>query len=77
MEGWPFTVDSKQLVEWFGTSGEGYVPFVRLWPSARKWLLFGCGCARRIWPLLTEACCREAVELSERNAALDGRPGRP
>jgi hypothetical protein len=74
MEGWPFTVDSKQLGEWFGVSGEEYVPFVRRWPSARKWLLLGCGCLRRVWSVLPDACCREVVELAERYA--DGEPVR-
>jgi hypothetical protein len=36
--------------------------------SPRKWRLFGCACARRLWDLLPNERWRHAVEMSERYA---------
>ena len=36
--------------------------------SKRKTRLFACTCARRVPNIEDEACCREAIELSERYA---------
>src|SRR5438876_763301 len=58
---WRDRDNPKQLLEYLGKQ-----PGV----SARKLLLFAAACCRRIWPLLTHAGSRQAVELLE--SWLDG-----
>jgi hypothetical protein len=46
------------------------------WPwTTRKARLFACGCCRRAWPVLTEPTQRAAIELAERAADKQLRPG--
>jgi hypothetical protein len=33
--------------------------------SKRKLVLFACACCRRLWPLLADECCRQAIESTE------------
>jgi hypothetical protein len=56
------------------TDPEPMLEFLRGRASARKWLLFACGCVRRAWPLLArQRAGRQAVEAAERSA--DGLGG--
>jgi hypothetical protein len=57
---WHRTGRYNQLLDFLG---------VRL--TRRKQILFGCGCARQLWHLLTHEVNRQAVQTSERHA--DGR----
>jgi hypothetical protein len=34
--------------------------------SDRRWILFSCGCVRRIWRLVSDQRCRSRVEVAER-----------
>ncbi len=36
--------------------------------STRKFMLFACACCQRLWPLLPNAECREAIDCAERYA---------
>ena len=54
---WLACTDPTPLLEFLGDRA-----------SSRKLRLFAVACCRRIWPLITEAHCREAVEIAERFA---------
>ena len=51
-----------------GTDPTPLLEFLGDRASSRKLRLFAVACCRRIWPLITEAHCREAVEIAERFA---------
>jgi hypothetical protein len=55
--------------EWLGcTEPTPMLEFLGDRASSRKLQLFAVACCRHIWPLITEAHCREAVEIAERFA---------
>jgi hypothetical protein len=60
--------------EWLASNAPDSL-LLALTPAAsdRKLRLFACACCRRIWDLLPEGACRQAVETSERFA--DGEVG--
>jgi hypothetical protein len=62
--------------EWLGCQDPGQMVryLVHNGGSERKLRLFGCACARRVWDLLSDECCREAVEVAERFADGQASP---
>jgi hypothetical protein len=60
---WLVSVDLRSMLK-----------FVAGRASSRKMRLYVCACVRRLWPLLTDARSRSAVETAERYA--DGRASR-
>ena len=60
--------------EWLASADpEAMLRFLDGKVSDRKLRLFACGCCRQVWPLLTAADSRHAVEVAERYA--DGQAG--
>jgi hypothetical protein len=56
------------------TDPDAMLRFLRGRVSERKLRLFACACIRRIWTLLPDDRCRQAVQVIERCA--DGLAGR-
>jgi hypothetical protein len=54
---WLAATEPEQMLDYL--KGDG---------SDRKFLLFACGCCRRIWPLVTDIRSQRAVEMIERHA---------
>jgi hypothetical protein len=55
--------------EWLAcTVPDLMLPFIEEKVSDRKLRLFACACCRRIWPWMTDAASRQAVEVAERFA---------
>src|SRR4051794_10724621 len=54
---WPSCGDPRRMLR-----------FLAARASARKLRLSACGCCRRVWPLLTDARSRRALETAERYA---------